>query len=135
MGTDNVCGPFSHLAWTVPEFLDQLSVEDPQFLDELVQLFIQDTTAKLSVLQEQRSLNDTKAVGETLHALKGSCWQMGAMKMADMLNEMEESLISGAFGDPSREFFVTLESAFHAVRREMNDGVVRLGERRKAKHP
>jgi HPt (histidine-containing phosphotransfer) domain-containing protein len=130
-----VCRPFSYLAWTVPEFLDQLFVEDPQFLDELVQIFIQDTAAKLTVLQKQRSLNDTKAVGETVHALKGSCRQMGAMTMADMLNEIEESLVSGAFDDRTREFLVTLESAFHAVRREMNDGVVKLGERRKAKYP
>jgi HPt (histidine-containing phosphotransfer) domain-containing protein len=132
LSIDDAC-PFSHSAWTVPEFLDQLFVEDPQFLDELVQLFIQDTTAKLTVLQEQRSLNNTKAVGETLHALKGSCRQMGAMKMGDILDELEERLARDG-SDAAHESLVTLESAFHSVRWEMEDGIIKLDKRRTAKH-
>jgi len=134
LSTDHLCHPFSRLSWTVPEFLDQLFVEEPQFLDELVQLFIQDTTANLVLLQEQRSLGNEKAVGQTLHALKGSCRQMGAMKMGDILDEMEESLVRDG-GDAMRESLVTLESAFHSVRWEMEDGIIRLDKRRKAKHP
>jgi HPt (histidine-containing phosphotransfer) domain-containing protein len=134
LSTDNLCRPFSNLDWIVPEFLDQLFVEEPQFLVELVQLYIQGTTANLALLQEQISLGNKKAVSETLHALKGSCRQMGAMKMGDILDEMEESLVSGG-GDATCESLVTLEAAFHSVRWEMEDGIIRLDKRHEAKHP
>jgi hypothetical protein len=98
--------------------MEDLLVDEPQLLIEIIQLFIQDATVNLEMLRRQASLSDEKAVSMTLHALKGSCRQIGGLVMGDMLEKMEASLpLDGV--EAVRESVVSLELEFQRLHLEL----------------
>ena len=71
---------------------------EPDILVELADLFFEDTPARLAVLRAACEAGDAEALGQTAHALKGSCANLGARKMAETARLLEEA---GRRGDLS----------------------------------
>jgi HPt (histidine-containing phosphotransfer) domain-containing protein len=89
-------------------------------MSELVRLFLGDGAAHLNRLREQVLEKDTKAMAGTLHAFKGSALQIGAMRVAEILIEMEIKLAARGI-DAIRDFMDGLSTAFQEVCLEMEE--------------
>ena len=66
----------------IPEYLTEMLSEDADAATELIQMFLDDTTASLEKLDEALAAGVPDRVSRLLHSLKGSCGQMGAVKIA-----------------------------------------------------
>lgn len=67
------------------ESLRELQQEgEPDILDELIALFLEDTLQQLAALREAVENEDTQSVERIAHTLKGSCGNMGALRMATL---------------------------------------------------
>jgi PAS domain S-box-containing protein len=106
-------------AWVSPDFLVEMLVEDPATVHELLTLFLEDTAAKLRTLNEAVGRGNAQDLLNLLHGMKGSCRQIGALKMGDAAEAMEETVEGG---DLTLETSA-LESAFEGVREEMEASV------------
>ncbi len=84
----------------VIEGLRELQNEgEPDLLTELVEMFLSDVSSRLASLREAVETEDAQAVEQIAHALKGSCGNMGASRMAELCAELQDV---GASGDLSR---------------------------------
>jgi HPt (histidine-containing phosphotransfer) domain-containing protein len=70
----------------------------PELLAELGELFLEDVPPQLEVLREAVESGDAPSVGWVAHALKGSCGNMGALRMSTICDELEDI---GHLGDLS----------------------------------
>lgn len=61
----------------------------PNFVGEVVTLFLDDTPRRLSSLQTALARGDAAAVAQHAHALKGSCGNFGAARMAIIAGQLE----------------------------------------------
>jgi CheY-like chemotaxis protein/HPt (histidine-containing phosphotransfer) domain-containing protein len=93
---------------------------DSSLLDELVELFVGETPSRLTALRDAVEGEDAEAVEQTAHALKGSCSNMGAWRMANLCAEFQEL---GRSGDltPAPELLVQLQAEFDRVRAALED--------------
>ena len=63
---------------------------EPDFVTELIDLFLDDTTSHLKGLREAVSKNDGDEIRRVAHLLKGSSGNIGAGPMATLYEELEE---------------------------------------------
>jgi two-component system, sensor histidine kinase and response regulator len=75
---------------SVLESLRELQEEgEPDIISELVQLFVEDTPPQLAALREAVEASDAQSVERIAHTLKGSCGNMGAVRMAKLCEELQ----------------------------------------------
>ena len=67
----------------------------PEFLKELGELFIEDVPPQLEALREATEGNDASLVERIAHTLKGSCGNMGALRMSIICAELQDVGHSG----------------------------------------
>lgn len=114
-------------AWTLPDYLQEISSVTPHLVTELVELFLRDAAADLETLNEKTKRFDAGAVVMTLHSLKGSSRQIGGLAMGDLLEAMEDLLrVHGL--DAIRDCLPLLELAFQSLRTEMECWMFRLAD-------
>ena len=78
------------------EVLDGLrKLGDENLLSELVGLFLEDVPGRLTALRGAVGSGDANAVERNAHALKGSCGNMGAMRMSAIASELQDAGVSG----------------------------------------
>ncbi len=111
--------------WSIPEYLEEVLALEPQLVVEILQLYLHDAAANLTKLCKQISVSDVRAIGMTLHALKGSCRQVGAFKMGDDCEAIEAGVPNGIM-EPVKTCLRELEAEFHYVRSEMKEAIVLL---------
>jgi two-component system sensor histidine kinase/response regulator len=71
--------------------LRELQVEgEPEILSELIELFLDDVPRHLAALREAVQAGDARSVERIAHTLKGSCGNMGAVRMEAISAELEE---------------------------------------------
>ncbi len=63
---------------------------EPDFVTELIDLFLDDTTSHLKELRAAVSKNNGDEIRRVAHLLKGSSGNVGAGSMATLLKELEE---------------------------------------------
>jgi two-component system sensor histidine kinase/response regulator len=63
---------------------------EPDILNELIELFLTDVPPQLVALREAAEAGDAHSVGRFAHTLKGSCGNMGAVRMDAICAELEE---------------------------------------------
>jgi histidine phosphotransfer protein HptB len=63
----------------------------PEFLPELVDLFVQDTELLLVQLREAVEIRDVVAVGRIAHNIKGGGGQLGARQLASSCSRLERA--------------------------------------------
>jgi HPt (histidine-containing phosphotransfer) domain-containing protein len=92
---------------------------EPDILAELADLFFEDTPARLAVLRAAWEAGDAEALGQTAHALKGSCANLGARKMAETAKLLEEA---GRRGDlpATPRLLDRLDDEFRQTRAELS---------------
>jgi signal transduction histidine kinase/DNA-binding response OmpR family regulator len=88
---------------------------EPDILDELIELFLDEVPTQLKALREAAQIGETQSVERIAHTLKGSSANMGALRMEALGAELEEAGrsedLSAASGQISR-----LEEEFGRVR-------------------
>jgi two-component system, sensor histidine kinase and response regulator len=63
---------------------------EPDILNELIELFLTDVPPQLAALREAVEAGDAHSVERIAHTLKGSCGNMGAVRMEAICAELEE---------------------------------------------
>jgi HPt (histidine-containing phosphotransfer) domain-containing protein len=91
---------------------------DAELLVELVELFVDDAQSRLPTLQDAFEKGDAETVERTAHTLKGSSGNMGALRMAEACENLQEigrsRDLSGAL-----ELIEQLEAEFDRVRKAL----------------
>ena len=64
---------------------------NPEFIRQLVGLFVAGTPGKLDQVRRALAGGDAAAIREVAHALKSNCGMLGARQMADACARMEEA--------------------------------------------
>ena len=65
--------------------------DDPEFLGELVDAFLQDAPAQLESLREAASSGDATTARRAAHTLKGNSLTFGARKLASLCQDAESA--------------------------------------------
>ena len=88
---------------------------EPDILSELIALFLEGTLLQFAALREALKNEDAQSVERIAHTLKGSCGNMGALRMATLCAELQEA---GSSGDLALALglLYQLETEFERVR-------------------
>lgn len=82
-----------------PEFLDAtvldklrklLGAKSKAFITNLIDIFLRDAPPRLEAMRQAIAANDAEQLKQAAHALKGSCGSLGAMRMAELCQILEE---------------------------------------------
>lgn len=76
----------------------QQSPDEPDFLDELIGLFIGDLGPRMVGLKTAVSRRDAATAAQLAHALRGSCGNFGAARMAALCERLECQAQNGSIG-------------------------------------
>ena len=85
--------------------------EDPEWIMSILQKFEEDTASRIVKLVVAAETGDASALGQTAHALKGSCSNLGAMQMASIAEELQR-LGQGGSTTGAADMVQALETAF-----------------------
>jgi len=91
----------------------------PEQLARLVDLFLDDTAGSLEAMHETLEQGDGHELTKLAHALKGSCLQLGMVRMADLCGRLEDA---GGCGDrdvAEAALVVQLSEAFEQASTEL----------------
>lgn len=69
--------------------------DDDDLLGELIDLFLQDAPARMTVIRDAVAREDWQALSAAAHSLKGSCGSLGAVRMAELCGRLERYGRSG----------------------------------------
>ena len=64
---------------------------EPDILNELIELFLDDVPPHLKTLQEAVEGKDASSIERIAHTLKGSCGNMGATRMVELCEELQDA--------------------------------------------
>lgn len=95
-------------------FRDLQQEGEPDFINELIELYINDTQARLAELRVALKEQDTPTLQRVTHSLKGSSSNLGVRQMVARCSELEEKLDNGAF-DGAEVFLTQIEDEFERV--------------------
>lgn len=80
-----------YLDMEVIETLRELEEEEgPGFFDEMVGLFVKDSTELVKMIVENAKQRDFYSLTQTAHKLKGSSISMGAFLLSDLCEKIEK---------------------------------------------
>jgi PAS domain S-box-containing protein len=85
--------------------------EDPEWIMSILQKFEEDTASRVVKLVVAAETGDAPALGQTAHALKGSCSNLGAMQMASIAEGLQALGQSGSTTGAA-DMVHALETAF-----------------------
>jgi HPt (histidine-containing phosphotransfer) domain-containing protein len=91
---------------------------NPKLLIEVMEVFLKDAPARLDAMRAALAAADARAIGKAAHALKGGCAYVGATRMYDLCNKLEDQGIAGTL-DLMEAELSELEKEFGRVRRAM----------------
>ena len=96
--------------------LREATLEDDEFLVELVEMFLADAADQLALLEAAINSPDQFEVSRKAHRLRGACSNVGAEVMAQLCGELEEQSASGtviesSVGSRLRDEFVRVNTA------------------------
>jgi len=71
------------------EDLRALNPEDPAFLRELIDLFVQDVPGRIAEIEQGLANKDAALLTRAAHTIKGSCSNFGATSLREASHAME----------------------------------------------
>jgi HPt (histidine-containing phosphotransfer) domain-containing protein len=105
-----------------PEVLDTLRAiagnGEPDGMNELVELFLEDAVRQLASLRDAIGLSDPARVQFAAHTLKSSSAAIGASAMSAMCKELETLGRTGQIGGAA-EWFAKLEEEYERVKQAL----------------
>lgn len=84
--------------------LRELNPEDPAFLRELIDVFLEDVPQRFAELEKALAAQDAPLLTRAAHTIKGSCSNFGAAGLARVALEMEKQGKAAAFADAAATF-------------------------------
>jgi len=95
--------------------LEELSGDDPSFLIEVIQQFLQDGPAHMAAIRQAVVDDDADALMKAAHGFKGMCQYMGALMLSELNFTLEQK---GRAGEAKNlgDFLTELESEYSRVR-------------------
>ncbi|HEV7746610.1 MAG TPA: Hpt domain-containing protein [Pyrinomonadaceae bacterium] len=89
---------------------------EPDFVEELIDLFLRDTEENLRVLRGALLRNNATEVRHLAHLMKGSSANIGASRMAALYEELERKELGlGTCLRDSQELILSIEDEFRQV--------------------
>jgi HPt (histidine-containing phosphotransfer) domain-containing protein len=79
------------------ENLRELNPDDPNFLRELVDLFLTDIPARITEIEQAIASQDASLLTRAAHTIKGSSGNFGALKLAKAASEIEQQGKTSSF--------------------------------------
>jgi HPt (histidine-containing phosphotransfer) domain-containing protein len=101
------------------EDLRALNPEDPAFLRELIDLFIQDVPGRITEIEQALASKDAVLLTRAAHTIKGSCSNFGATSLREISHAMEMQGKASDFATAATSL-VTLRAAFADVTVALN---------------
>ncbi|MFE4106834.1 Hpt domain-containing protein [Almyronema epifaneia] len=101
------------------EQLQQISGNDPEFEQELLQLFVEDAIAQTAILEEAIAQQNSQAIEETAHHLKGASANVGATSMAETAAQLEVAARHQQ-SEQHHRLFKALQQGLDEVRHYLN---------------
>lgn len=99
------------------ENLRALNPEDSGFLKEIIDIFLDDTPARITELKQTLSTGDITGFSRAAHSIKGSSSNVGASRLRSAAERLEHGSKSALIGmEPGLQ---ELESEFAAARSEL----------------
>lgn len=111
-----------------PQLLDTLrelqDPDEPDLAQELITLFLRDSTIRVGRMRDAVARGDRSAVAELAHQMKGSAGAVSAARLGESASELEQAARSDD-PDPGRltDLFGRVADAFDEVR----EALARLG--------
>ena len=114
---DKVSGPPAELPRQGPsidqaQFDSLKEIQQPAFMTELIDLFLDEAAAHLKDLHKALTRKDAVEIQRVAHRLKGSSANIGATQMAALSDELENNAVA----NDARDLLAGLESEFALVR-------------------
>ena len=78
--------------------------DEPDPVNELIDLFLRDTPARVTSMEDAISRSDAPALKEAAHSLKGSSNNLGARRLSKICADLEHLAKDGKLGDAARLF-------------------------------
>ena len=89
---------------------------EPDFVTEMIDLFLNDTTSQLEILRRAISTKDVPEIRRIAHLMKGSTANLGATRMEALYQELEtEEFGVPDNGDDGRTLMIKLDNEFQRV--------------------
>jgi HPt (histidine-containing phosphotransfer) domain-containing protein len=95
--------------------------EEPDIVQEVVAIFLVDSTARARRAREELAAGDLPAVARTAHQVKGSASMVGADRMMSIAAELEAAAVGGEI-DRAARLIAMLAETFEVTRRALDDG-------------
>jgi HPt (histidine-containing phosphotransfer) domain-containing protein len=90
--------------------------DEPDFVTELIDLFLSDTASHLSALRAALADCDFTEVGRIAHLMKGSSGNIGAVRLAEIFRLLEaKDLATRDSGNDGNALLLKLEAEFELV--------------------
>jgi two-component system, sensor histidine kinase and response regulator len=102
------------------ELADLGDADDPEWMRLILQKFIEDSEARLSALLVALEAEDAAALGQTAHALKGSCSNIGAVGMARLSEQLQKLGQGGSVGG-AMDLVTALQQEFSRVKSALGE--------------
>ena len=96
------------------EDLRALNPEDPAFLKELIDLFIQDVPGRIAEIEQALANKNSELLTRAAHTIKGSCSSFGATNLREISHTMEMQGKASDFAAAATSL-VTLRADFATV--------------------
>ncbi|MGI9165722.1 MAG: Hpt domain-containing protein [Pyrinomonadaceae bacterium] len=121
--------PLDAINLTVLNDLKELQQSDqPDFVTELIELFLHDTTSQLEIMRAAVLSNDVPEVRRVAHLMKGSSANIGATRMSAIYQELETvNLDIGTAGRNRQTLISRLEDEFQQVSEALKTYRLELG--------
>jgi two-component system sensor histidine kinase/response regulator len=105
-----------------PAILDELrdlgEDSDHDLLTEVIDQFVRDTEPLLVQLREALDVGDAPAVGRIAHSIKGSCGQLGGLRLALSCGRLEGKAIANVLSD-GQDDLLEVEIDYQELRRTL----------------
>jgi PAS domain S-box-containing protein len=91
--------------------IGSMSPSNPDFVRELIAIFLEEAPARIETLRDAIAVHDPVATWRAAHAFKSGCANIGALRLVALCDAIEKHGRSGEV-DPVRPLFAALESEY-----------------------
>lgn len=102
--------------------LREATLDDAEFMDELVEMFLTDAADQLALLERAIASADWPSTSRTAHRLRGASSNVGAEELARLCSELEHSSFEGAAAEENSG--ITIRQELERVRIALQDCVL-----------